>query len=269
MDLHYHEFSELVVIIKGSGVHFSDKDEYHVCAGDVFFVAPMRPHGYKDLHGLELINVLYLPDALNLPMDRVRTTPGYKALFELEPESRSRNAFQGKLTLPFENLNELEDLISELEKELESKRSGFQFLAISQLMRIIGMLSRLYEEKPTQNSLHLVKLGETISFLENSYRQDISLDELAKMSRMSKSSLIRTFRRITGKTPFEYLLRVRLMKASALLTGSDDTIGEISMKCGFSDGSYFTRQFRKATRMPPTEYRKIARNALMPSTLIS
>lgn len=54
----------------------------------------------------------------------------------------------------------------------------------------------------------------------------------------------------------KYLMNYRLIRAKELLVRSDLSITEISGRCGFTDGAYMGRQFRKACGMPPKEYRQ-------------
>ena len=72
---------------------------------------------------------------------------------------------------------------------------------------------------------------------------------------MSRSNLMRVFRAATGQSPIEYLLRLRIQKAMALLRNTDLTITEIAMEVGFNDSNYFTRQFKRVQGSSPTRFR--------------
>ncbi len=265
--MHSHEFDELVVALKGRGVHCAWGEEYPIHAGDVFFIPPGFSHGYRDTDGLEIANLLYYPKRLGMPLEWLRDSPGYRALIELEPESRRKLSFKGRLTLSIDALSSVEMLILEMEAELSSHGNSGVFMATSILMRLLGTLARLYERGASPSAAHLLRIGRTISFIENSYKRKISLDELAKLSRMSKSSLIREFRRLMGTTPVDYLLRVRLGKAAELLTSGDASISEAALRSGFSDGNYFARQFKRYIGLSPREYRRLAGNgAQLPKT---
>ncbi len=267
---HSHEFDELVVALKGRGVHCADSEEYPIHAGDVFFIRPGASHGYRDTEGLEIANILYYPAKLGIPLQWLRESPGYRALFELEPESRRKLSFKGRLTLSLDALSSVEMMILEMEGELSGQGHAGVFMAASILMKLLGTLSRLYERGPSPSAAHLVRIGRTISFIETAYKRRITLDELAKMSRMSKSSLIREFRRLAGTTPVDYLLRVRLGKAAELLTSGDASIGEAALRCGFADGNYFARQFKRFTGLSPREYRRLAEEGSpLPKTKLS
>ena len=255
--LHCHKFDELVIVAKGKGVHFTEKEEYQINVGDVFFIKPGEYHGYRDTDKLEIINVLYFSEKAGLPLKNLKGSAGYRVLFELEPAMRRKEGFKSKLNLSLDELMKAETLIKKISEELKSESPCGFFLAASYLMQLIAVLSRLYEKIPDTHSLPLMRLGNLLSYLENNYREKISLDGLVKRFHISKSSLIRAFRKISGTTPLDYLLKIRIAKASELLKTPDGTITEAALSSGFSDTNYFSRQFKKNTGMSPRDFRKL------------
>ena len=71
---------------------------------------------------------------------------------------------------------------------------------------------------------------------------------------MNFDYLNRTFRRVTGKTVFQYLNRVRINRVKELLKTTDMKLAEIAALTGFSDEFYLSRQFKKATGVAPILY---------------
>ncbi|MDR1732063.1 MAG: AraC family transcriptional regulator [Synergistaceae bacterium] len=90
--------------------------------------------------------------------------------------------------------------------------------------------------------------------LEN-YAFPVTLDELARLSCLTKYSFIRKFRQFMGISPCAYLRKIRINNALALLEVSDKSICEISGEVGFGDQNNFAKQFRLNTGMTPTQYR--------------
>ena len=68
--LHAHDFTELVIVFAGRGVHYSNDEAYEVMTGDAFVVS--KAHGYRDTEDLELVNVIFSPDRLALPLTEAR-----------------------------------------------------------------------------------------------------------------------------------------------------------------------------------------------------
>ena len=102
----------------------------------------------------------------------------------------------------------------------------------------------------------LCRLGEVISLLEKRSRDPWTIEKISKIAAMAPSTLLPVFRKVTGFSPIEYLLHVRLTKGAGLLLRTEKSISEISFECGFADSNYFSRQFRKHYNSSPREYRE-------------
>ena len=74
----------------------------------------------------------------------------------------------------------------------------------------------------------------------------------------SAEHFIRQFKKVTGMTVANYILKTRIVMAQGMLQNSDATIGEVSEKCGFSGVYHFSRAFKQRTGQSPTEF--IAQN---------
>jgi AraC-like DNA-binding protein len=257
--LHNHDFSELVIILSGCGEHFSADASYRVIAGDAFVVT--QDHGYRDTENLELVNILFDHKRLELPLEDALKLPGYHAFFALEPRFRKKHGFKNILHLTMQELAVVSGLIAELEVELRKRSSGYEFMAKTLLMQLIGWLSRTYERMHTVETRPLLQLGAVLSHMEKHYTECIHLTDLARMSGLSVSSLQRSFRAITGHAPIEYLIRLRLLHACELLRAGGLNVTETAYQVGFSDSNYFSRQFRRIMECTPREYVQRARMA--------
>ncbi len=91
--------------------------------------------------------------------------------------------------------------------------------------------------------------------MEQQYRNLHSLDEIAQLSSLSKFYFARLFHQSTGRTPIEYLTKIRIERAISLLLHSSLTIENIAREIGFSSSSYFIKVFRKWTGFSPGEFR--------------
>jgi transcriptional regulator GlxA family with amidase domain len=98
-------------------------------------------------------------------------------------------------------------------------------------------------------------LKAVIDYMNENYTTGVSCTELAKLIKMDKFCFIRSFKAKTGKTPYEYLLDLKIEKAKKMLKANNCSITEISMQCGFSSHSHFTSTFKKRTGISPTEYK--------------
>ncbi len=99
-------------------------------------------------------------------------------------------------------------------------------------------------------------LSRVIRHIHESYSQELTLTELAKMAHISQSQLERRFRQLLATTPSAYILQVRIDASRTLLETTDRTIADIAQSVGFYDHSHFTRSFQKIMRLTPKAYRR-------------
>ena len=145
-------------------------------------------------------------------------------------------------------------------EELRYKQLGHEFMIENLSLLIIGNLIRQIKHnlpsKPHNISKGIMEnIKKAIDYMNENYTVGVSNTELSNLIKMDKYSFIRNFKVQTGKTPYEYLLGLKVEKAKKMLKGSNGSITEISMMCGFSSHSHFTTTFKKKTGVSPTEYR--------------
>ena len=254
--LHGHSFDELVIILKGTAVHAIDNQQFPVRRGDTFVVTHDRVHEYRDMKNLALANILFDAEALMMDQWDIRSLPGFHALFALEPAFRVQHRFQSRLQLSEVQLAEADRLIRRLEAETTSRTPGYRVAARGLFMELAVLLSRAYSSTPTEETMDLLRIGDAIAHIEAHYADPINLDELAVKSRLSRRHFQRIFRECIGRSPIDHLIRVRVRKAAELLKYTDRTITDIAFECGFSDGNYFTRCFRKVMAKPSPRHPK-------------
>lgn len=253
---HFHDFSELVIITGGNGVQVIDNEKYEVRSGDVFLIQGCSMHHFLEREQVDLINVMFNPSRLPMPLDWLRRLPGYNVIFELEPSVRTPETFRHRLKMTLHDMADALKIINTMEHELDSENPGHEAAAFNRLLELIIFISRKYEAVNAEKGSGIIRLGRIVSRMETDFRHDWTLKELAKLAGASPNSLMRHFREATGASPIDYLIQVRLRNASELLRTTDLAISEISEKCGFSDSNYFSRMFRKAYGIPPRIFRK-------------
>jgi len=253
---HTHDFQELVVVVGGSGKHQVGREVYDIGAGDVFVMLGGMHHCYPEARNLSLINLLYDTASLRLPLADLGTLPGYHALFQVEPRLRQRRRFKNRLKLDADQLDRLQILISELEAELRSRSGGARFLATAHFMRIFGWVARAYTRLPAERRRPLDQISRLLGHLEQHCAEPLTVEDLAKIARMSPTSLFRLFRQHVGRSPVDYLIRLRIGRAAEMLRRETARISEISEAAGFSDSNYFSRQFHRVMGVSPRAYRR-------------
>jgi AraC-like DNA-binding protein len=254
--LHGHaDFSEVVVVTGGHGLHRIEGDSWPLSAGDAFVVKGREAHEYRDVDALSLINILYQPDRLKWDLGDLLSLPGYHALFTLEPQWRRRHRFNSRLHLTPAELGHARGLIDQLDGELTARTPGFGFMATALFMQVVGYVSRAYGRSRSPDSQALLRIASAITHLETHFAEEIELDDLAGMAHMSKRSFLRTFQAATGESPIAYLIQIRVNRAADRLRTTSDPVTDVAFAVGFKDSNYFARQFRRVTGVTPRAYR--------------
>src|SRR4051812_20313856 len=85
---------------------------------------------------------------------------------------------------------------------------------------------------------------------------DLSLDEMAQSVGLSTAHFARMFRKSTGQTPHQFVLRQKLERAKAMLRAPDARVLDVAVACGFKTQQHFAQVFRGVWGVSPTEYRQ-------------
>src|ERR1700688_2950307 len=83
-----------------------------------------------------------------------------------------------------------------------------------------------------------------------------SLDEMAQSVGLSTAHFARMFRKSTGETPHQFVLRQRLERAKSMLRASDTRVLDVALACGFKTQQHFAQAFRDTCGVSPTRYRQ-------------
>jgi AraC-like DNA-binding protein len=114
-----------------------------------------------------------------------------------------------------------------------------------------------WQKKPLVKTINYERMNVVKEFLNSRYNKRMKLEELTRISNLSKNHLIREFKATFGVTPIQYQIHVRIEKSKQLMKGSHNSIKEISDFLGFADIQTFSKTFKKYTGMNPSQYRML------------
>jgi AraC-like DNA-binding protein len=100
---------------------------------------------------------------------------------------------------------------------------------------------------------HLLRARDLV---DSRYDEPLDLQVLAREAHVSPRHFSRSFRRVFGETPYQYLLSRRLERARHLLRTTELSVAEICLKVGFTSVGSFTTTFRRHVGVSPTTFRK-------------
>jgi len=159
---------------------------------------------------------------------------------------------------------ETEELIQYIEKideENNGRQKAYDIYIQSYIFSIIGFLYRHNYLLDSENILidkdAIKKIDPFLTYIENHYHDDITLDSVSQYFGLNPSYLCRLFKKATNSTFTKYLNLVRIVNAEELLTTTNDSVLEIALSVGFPNVSYFNRIFKQYTNCTPGFYRKV------------
>ena len=182
--------------------------------------------------------------------------------FHLEGEAvqqfiQSFNMHKSTLYVPATEGVRIINLFEECYEILLYKGYSFKhYLYVSQVMRYLLGIIALLQGEASQDERKNVYIERSIQYMIEHMQCSLTLGELANHVNLSKPHFIHLFKQITGYSPIDYSLRLKIQRSCQYLDLTDHTIKVISKRVGIQDPYYFSRVFRKIMGQSPSDYRK-------------
>ncbi|MET0262266.1 MAG: AraC family transcriptional regulator [Rariglobus sp.] len=125
---------------------------------------------------------------------------------------------------------------------------------------LLDILQRpsLNDNSPSSHYLHESSISAMVAEVQSGTGDLPDVAAMARRTGLSQAHFSRTFHKITGQSPRDFLLHTRMTQARHLLTGTELSINEIAERLGYADIFFFSRQFKEKVGLPPSAYRKQA-----------
>lgn len=107
------------------------------------------------------------------------------------------------------------------------------------------------------------RVKKAITWLRENFREAVSLDQLASVTGMSSSSLLRHFKALTSLTPLQYQKRLRLYEAQQFLLRGDGDVNSAAYAVGYMSPQQFNRDYKRLFGVPPGKNTKFRREQLI------
>ena len=138
--------------------------------------------------------------------------------------------------------------------------SGRLFLdSVEQAMAVTLVEGHAVRHRPVQiyrGGLGSARLRRIKELVHAKMGDDLSLDEMAQSIGLSTAHFARMFRKSTGETPHQFVVRQRVERAKAMLRVPDARVLDVAMACGFTTQQHFAQVFRDVCGVSPTRYRQ-------------
>lgn len=153
-------------------------------------------------------------------------------------------------------------LIADFDAMLEIRKTGYDpsnFIHISNLLRqLLSYLAALKPHTTTREGLYF-DLDAVHALMQEKLHGQLELEELAQRVNLSKYHFSAKYKAITGQSPIQHFLHLKMEHACYLLDISGNSIKEISRNLGYEDSYYFSRLFKKIIGVSPRQYRQLNR----------
>jgi AraC family transcriptional regulator len=138
--------------------------------------------------------------------------------------------------------------------------SGQLFVdSVEQAMAVALVNGHAVRNRPVQiyrGGLGSARLRRIKELVHAKMEDDLSLDEMAQSIDLSTAHFARMFRKSTGETPYQFVLRQRVERAKAMLRAPDARVLDVAVACGFKTQQHFAQVFRDVCGVSPTQYRQ-------------
>lgn len=173
--------------------------------------------------------------------------------FEL---SRERRCFKVPRIPPIRSLSPLVADVSMLPRD-GMDPAMFQEIAFRVFEQAVYLQHGLAGRQRASDPSSLARVTRVLRSIEATPEASHELSTMATTARLSPFHFLRCFDELTGTTPRQYLLRMRLRRAALRLKGESTKVLDIALDSGFSDVSNFNRAFRAEFGESPRAYRRI------------
>jgi AraC-like DNA-binding protein len=254
---HRHEFWEIVIVTRGSGLMNFDGKKLPICVGDVFVIARDQEHSYEGTSSLDVANILvdaaYLASVHPLMEDWMSRD----ALFAVGPRWKPGEVPGECLHLGSAEYARALDLVQRMEQEQIDPGEEARVAVFAYFLLLITLLRRHCQPwVPSGSAAPSARIGRAIRCMEEKFADPITLDELAACCHVSRRHFFRLFEQAVGVAPMEYLKKVRLKKAAEMLLTGDANVTEVAFACGFNDSNYFSSLYHKEFGVPPSRFKR-------------
>ena len=250
---HHEHCYQLLFITNGRLLYEIEGKEYDAQKGDLIVLNTLERHSLKVLkypyeRYLVQVNPVFFQNEVRYPE--------ITALFVKRPAD-----FRHLLTPRPEVWDYLFSLVLEMEKEYKARKDYWDIYVGADLRKMFITLFRecpeMTDKLKLDSSAYIAY--QALNYLDNHYLEEITIDRLSSAMNFSKHYLSHIFKEETGYSPMDYVISLRVNRAKTLLSNTDKNISEIALDCGYTDFSYFSKQFRKKTGIPPKQFREQCR----------
>ena len=252
MACHYHDNMELIYVHSGHLKVTFDKTSFVLKENDIALANPNTLHSAIPTECIYECIVFNYAFFLSLPLN------GLENLVE-----RIKTGDILVHNPAFVKNEEIYDKIHKIFNTMRAKEEGYRLQVTGEIYNLFSLIVKFkyYSEgisiSGNADNKSLEKLKKVLSHMRKNFSLQLSLNELSDIAGMSEKYFCSFFKKMTNKTPVEYLILYRIECSAKMLLNTDIPVTEVAYSCGFNDLSYFIKTFKRQTGVTPGEFRKL------------
>lgn len=232
-----YNICQIVFCIKGKGILKTNQQECEITEGMYFF---LKPHEYHEYYKT---TECWATDWILFTGDNIQKT-------------LSKLGFMSSTIGYYKNNGNIKNLYNEIMTTQKCNDSLKGFISSHLLYRLLIELYRSSNNEIVLNcSQDTAIIEPIINYINKHFSEDISLEVLAKLVKITPQHLCKVFKKRVSMRPFEYIAKRRIQESKKLLINGNMTIKDIGQSVGYRDSSYFCAMFKKYVSISPMEFR--------------
>ena len=257
LSFHMHKYCEITRICNAPILYIVDRKAIQVNPGDIILFNNCVPHAW--IGGGD--QIAYAQEISFTPSELFTSEAfGYHSI-QLYDFMKSYLSYCHLTADDPKNTN-IFHAYDTILSEHKQQEYGYQLVIKSQLLSMFADISRLSPQVGNFSSIRFKNIHPTIkialTYIDNNLQNNITLGDVAKICYMSPPYFSSIFKKQVGITFSQYLTRQRIEKSWDMLTSSQFSVTDISLRCGFSSVSNFYRAFHSIYGISPNQMRNIA-----------
>lgn len=250
---HWHDEAELTMITKGNCTYQIHLDTYEAEAGDLLFVPPAVLHGVLVRPGSAMTSDTFVFHMSFLGADSADIC----AVRYLVPVMSRKTILPCLIKKDHPAYRILLSIFHQMDLVYDTQGPGYELLLKGLLLQAVSALLPYAKEAPSAaraETESTQKLKHVLEYIGEHYSEELSISRLAQLCYFSEYHFMRFFKKYAGVSCMEYIKNLRLEKAAERFMYSDCSVLDSALSCGFSNLSYFYREFKKKYGMTPKKF---------------
>ena len=248
-ETHDHSAVEILLTLEGMVTYTIEDKIYQVRKGEILIVPPDTLHSLTMGEGSSRYLFLFESDAIMTMRDIKSMAMYFHKPFHLRDGSDAHVRIR--------------ELLLRAREAYEKRELMWNTMCYSCILRVYATLGQRYLSgiKPrtgdNMRNMDSEVINAVMTYINNHYREELSLEDVAKFAGFSRYYFSRTFKRQTGYSFKDYLCQKRLQVAMDLLIRTTRPMRDVALESGFGSVATFNRVFRESKGCTPTQYRVI------------